>query len=179
MSYRIQRYRKLIWFVSCSYIESSSCFVAVLKIQISQWLPILISRKKFKWRHHGGICSILHSTFPMRDFLHAKLDEVLRIWHRGSGQVCFMLSIEDRTPNFQHWIHLILEDDWPASGLPQSDIQNPTKPLPRKWGPAKLAKNRQRAAAYQAARAASATNQTAAVSLASSSTSRAAVSATT
>ena len=114
-------------------------------------------------------------TFPKRDFLHAKLDEVLKIWLRGSGKACFMLSLEDGTPNFQHWIQLSLEDDSPASGLPQS--QNPTKPLPRKRGPAKQAKNRQRAAAYQAARAASA-NQTAAVSVASSSISRLAVSAT-
>ena len=96
-------------------------------------------------------------SFPKRDYLHAKLDEILRLWHRGSGQGSFSFNVSDGDPNFQFGIQLDLEDG-SGSELPQNQNQpyqphsGPPRHRVRRRGPAKQAKNRQRAADYQAAK---------------------------
>ena len=95
-------------------------------------------------------------SFPKRDFLHSKLDEIIRLWHRGVGRGSFFLSISDGTPTFEHGLRLGLEDG-PASE--PSHHQQPHHLPPnhrRRRGPAQIAKNRKRAALYQAAKAATA-----------------------
>ena len=104
-------------------------------------------------------------SFIKRSFLHSKLDEVLRLWHRGSGQGSFVFAINDGEPNFQFAINLDFEDvSVPEPSQPQhrphQASQHPSAPLQsgvrRRKGPAKLAKNRKRAADFQAAKAAAA-----------------------
>ena len=104
-------------------------------------------------------------SFIKRSFLHSKLDEVLRLWHRGSGQGSFVFTINDGEPNFQFAINLDFEDvSVPEPSQPQhrphQASQHPSAPLQsgvrRRKGPAKLAKNRKRAADFQAAKAAAA-----------------------
>ena len=100
-------------------------------------------------------------TFPKRNFLHSKLDEILRLWHRGSGQGSFFFSINDGEPSLQFAINLDFEDvsvqETPQHHHPQHS-QHPSANLQsgmrRRKGPAKLAKNRKRAADFQAAKAA-------------------------
>ena len=102
-------------------------------------------------------------TFPKRNYLHSKLDEILRLWHRGSGQGSFFFSINDGEPSFQFAINLDFEDvsapepPQPVHHHPQPS-QHPSANLQsgvrRRKGPAKLAKNRKRAANFQAAKAA-------------------------
>ena len=103
-------------------------------------------------------------SFPKRDYLvHAKLDEILRLWHRGSGQGSFSFNISDGNPNFQFGLQLDLEDG-SGSELPQHQNQpyqspsGPPRHRVRRRGPAKQAKNRQRAADYQAAKVAEQAN---------------------
>ena len=104
-------------------------------------------------------------SFLKRNFLHNKLDEVLRLWHRGSGQGSFFFAINDGEPSFQFAINLDFEDvSVPEPSQPghghHHPSHHPSAPLQsggrRRKGPAKLAKNRQRAANFQAAKAAAA-----------------------
>ena len=102
-------------------------------------------------------------TVPKRNFLHSKLDEVLRLWHRGSGQGSFSFAIHDGEPSFQFAINLDFQDvSVPEPSQHQQPPQHPSAPHPlhsgvrRRKGPAKLAKNRRRAADFQAAKAAAA-----------------------
>ena len=98
-------------------------------------------------------------SFTKRDFLHSKLDEVLRLWHRGSGQGSFTFNINDGDPTFQFGLHLDFEDGSGSEPThhqtqPQQHHSGPPRHVVRRRGPAKQAKNRQRAAEYQAAKAA-------------------------
>ena len=104
-------------------------------------------------------------TFPKRNYLHSKLDEILRLWHRGSGQGSFSFAINDGEPSFQFAINLDFEDvsvtepsqpgchHTPPSQHSSAPLQSGVR---RRKGPAKLAKNRKRAADFQAAKAAAA-----------------------
>ena len=104
-------------------------------------------------------------SFPKRNFLHAKLDEAIHLWHSGSGQGSFLFAINDGEPSFQFAINLDFEDvsvpepSYPGHRHHQPSL-HPSAPLQsgsrRRKGPAKLAKNRKRAAVFQAAKAAAA-----------------------
>ena len=101
-----------------------------------------------------------------RIFLLSKLDEVIKLWERGYGQGSFYFTVDDGVPSLHTGLQVGLEDD------PVPDLQQPL-PQPchqgsqgphsqtrkkRVRGPAQMAKNRERAAAYQARiRAATAT----------------------
>ena len=93
-----------------------------------------------------------------RNFLHEKLDEILRLWFRNAGQGYFNLVVNDGEPEFQYGVHLDMCD-----GLQPEHHHQP--PLPRqpphpghdgarRRGPGRQARNRLRAAAHQAAKAA-------------------------
>ena len=97
-------------------------------------------------------------TFPKREFLHSKLDEVLRLWHRRSGQGTFYFTINDGTPSFQCGISLDFED-LPGTDhhhqqhQPQAPHCPPPPPRKRSPGPARRARDRTRAAKKKAAKA--------------------------
>ena len=93
-------------------------------------------------------------SLPKREFLHQqKLDELLRVWARASGQGSFYLTVADGSPDFQFAIQLDFDDasapeaNFPPQNHPQHRVRKPR-------GPAQQAKNRKRAAEYQAAKAA-------------------------
>jgi hypothetical protein len=95
-------------------------------------------------------------TQDKRNYLHSRLDEVIRLWFRNTGQGYFNLVVNDGEPEFQYGVHLDLCD-----GL-QPEHPQPTQPQQlrsgqhgvRRRGPARQARDRQRAAAHQAAKAA-------------------------
>lgn len=91
-------------------------------------------------------------TFDKCAFLHSKLDEVLRLWYRGSGQSSFLFSVDNGSPSFK--VNLETDFDDGSGSEPQNPHYQPLRLVKRRRGPAKQAKNRQRAAAYQAANAA-------------------------
>ena len=41
-----------------------------------------------------------------RNYLHSKLDEVIRLWFRKTGQGYFNLVVNDGEPEFQHGVYL-------------------------------------------------------------------------
>jgi hypothetical protein len=93
-----------------------------------------------------------------RNYLHEKLDEILRLWYRKAGQGYFNLVVNDGKPEFQYGVHLDMCD-----GLqPEHHHQPPPPRQPlqpghdgaRRGGPVPQARNRLRAAAHQAAKAA-------------------------
>ena len=49
-------------------------------------------------------------TFPKRQYLHRQLDEMLRLWHRRSGQGTFSFTVNNRDPNLQFGIQLDFRD---------------------------------------------------------------------
>ena len=96
-----------------------------------------------------------------RNYLHSKLDEILRLWYRNAGQGYFNLVVNDGEPDFQYGVYLDMRD-----GLQPEHHHQP--PLPRqpphhgqdgarRRGPGRQARNRMRAAAHQAAKAAALT----------------------
>ena len=99
-------------------------------------------------------------SLSKRDFLHQKLDELLRVWARASGQGSFYLTVADGFPDFQFAIYLDFDDvSAPEANLHPHNHPQHHKRKPR--GPAQQAKNRKRAADYQAAKAATARHRTA------------------
>ena len=94
-------------------------------------------------------------TFPRREFLHRQLDEVIRLWHRGSGQGTFFFSVNEGNPNLQYGIQLDFTEI-PVPGDLQHPQHHPHKAAARRRGPARKARDRTRAAKYQAAKAATA-----------------------
>ena len=99
-------------------------------------------------------------SLPKRDFLHSKLDEIIRLWHRGSGQGTFFFSVSDGNTNFQSGIQL--DFDQVSDEPPHHPSHHPRHPHShhqggaRRRGPARRARDRVRAAKYQAAQAATA-----------------------
>ena len=91
-------------------------------------------------------------TIPKRQFLHQKLDELLRVWEQGSGKGSFILVIEDGRPNFEFCVKLDFGDPFQ-----QQQQQHHGHPR-RHRGPARRARDRERAARHQAAEAESAKN---------------------
>ena len=100
-------------------------------------------------------------TFSKREFLHYKLDEIIKMWQRGLGQGSFAFNVDDGTPDFQCGIHLDFDD---SSGMaPNHPSFTPPPPFQphhrrghdgvRRHGPARRARDRDRAARYQAAQA--------------------------
>ena len=106
-------------------------------------------------------------TFEKRNFLHSKLDELIYLWQRGSGQGTFIFAVngESKT-DFQFGIQTPFEEDEtmiPPRAEQQHQHQQPQKVRggvvrKRGRGPARQARNRERAARYQAAQAASKDN---------------------
>ena len=99
------------------------------------------------------------STFTMdkRQYLHSKLDEVLRVWDRGTGKGSFIFIIKDGTPDFEFCSKLDFLDDSAAPEHPrhQPHHSNHSQFVPRRHrGPARRERDRQRAARHQAALAA-------------------------
>ena len=95
-------------------------------------------------------------TFPKREFLHSKLDEVIQLWARGFGQGSFYFSVNDGTPSLQCGLQLELEDGpEPGSHHPHQQHQQHAVGV-RRRGPARQARGRERAAKHQAALAAAA-----------------------
>ena len=101
-------------------------------------------------------------SYPKREFLHSKLDEVLRLWHRGSGQGTFHFTVNDGTPNFQSGISLDFEDfSGPEPHQQSSQRQQPVHQPPRNHphqegkgpGHARRRRDNLRAAKHQAAKA--------------------------
>jgi hypothetical protein len=92
-------------------------------------------------------------TFDKRNFLHQKLDEILHSWARKSGHGTFFLSVTDGVPNFQFGLQLDLSDAGSASEPLHQSVHQQHQHQRR--GLAKQARNRARAAKYQAAKAAS------------------------
>ena len=89
-------------------------------------------------------------TLDKRQFLHSKLDEILHVWARGSGQGSFIFIIKDGSPDFEFCSKIDFTDVSP----PKQEIQqNPQ----RSRGPARRERDRQRAAKHQAVCAARAT----------------------
>ena len=91
-----------------------------------------------------------------RNFLHHKLDDILHLWARGSGQGAFFLSVSDGVPNFQCGLNLDFLDrdcgsvpDPPKQAFQQRGQRGPC-------GHKKQERNRKRAAKHQAATAAAA-----------------------
>ena len=91
------------------------------------------------------------STFSLdkRNFLHRQLDEVIRLWVRGSGQGSFSLTINDGTPKLQFGIRLGFED---APGHPHHHLHHLQGGGLKRRGPARRERDRLRAARYQAAK---------------------------
>ena len=96
-----------------------------------------------------------------RNYLHSKLDEILRLWSRNSGQGYFNLVVNGGIPEFQFGVNLDMSDGLqPEHSPPPQPVRVPTRQdpptsaghsrVPRR-GPARQARNRRRAAAHQAA----------------------------
>ena len=99
-------------------------------------------------------------SLSKRDFLHQKLDELLRVWARASGQGNFYLTVADGSPDFQFAIQLDFDD----ASAPEANFHphnHPQHHVRKPRGPAQQAKNRKRAADYQAAKAAAARHRAA------------------
>ena len=89
----------------------------------------------------------ISSTFTMdkRQFLHCKLDEILRMWDRRTGKGSFIFILKDGTPDFEFCSKLDLSDV--SLPHPNQATQHPR----RRRGPARRERDRQRAARHQAA----------------------------
>ena len=94
-----------------------------------------------------------------RNFLHHKLDDIIHLWARGSGQGTFFLSVSDGVPNFQCGLNLDFLDrdcgsvpDPPKQAFQQRGQHGQRGPRGHK----KQERNRLRAVKYQAATAAAA-----------------------
>ena len=85
-----------------------------------------------------------------RNFLHHKLDDIIHLWARGSGQGTFFLSVSDGVPNFQCGLNLDFLDRDCGSA------PDPPKQAVRQRGQKKQERNRIRAAKHQVAKAAAA-----------------------
>ena len=90
-------------------------------------------------------------SLPKRQFLHQKLDEIIRVWQRGSGKGSFILVINDGRPDFEFCTKLDFSETSPEQ--PQQHHRHQGHPR-RNRGPARRARDRERAAKYQAAMAA-------------------------
>ena len=66
-------------------------------------------------------------SFPKREFLHSKLDEVIKLWARGFGQGSFYFTVNDGTPTLQCGLLLELEDE-PEPGPPHPLQHNQQPP---------------------------------------------------
>ena len=86
-------------------------------------------------------------TFEKRVFLLSKLDEIIKLWARGSGQGSFYFTVNDGIPNLQLGLLIDLEDDPVPSPEQQSHEDHKHRPR-RHRGPAQQAKNRERALAH-------------------------------
>ena len=86
-------------------------------------------------------------SLPKRDFLHSKLEEIIRLWARGSGQGTFYLSVIDGVPDFQCGIHLDFSDvSVPEhSHQPAHQPHHHCGPRRRHKGPAQRERDRLRA----------------------------------
>ena len=93
-------------------------------------------------------------TFKKRFFLLNKLDEVIKLWACGSGQGSFTFIVKDGNPSLPYGIQLDMQDVSRSVPVqPQHvHLQHPFRPRHR--GPARLARDRERAAKHQAALAA-------------------------
>ena len=58
-----------------------------------------------------------------RNFLHAKLGEIIRLWYQNAGQGYFNLVVNDGEPEFQYGVHLDMCD-----GLQPEHPHQPTLP---------------------------------------------------
>ena len=108
-------------------------------------------------------------SFIKRNFLHSKLDELIHLWHRASGQGSFLFSVDsDGQTNFQFGIQLEFEEDKTHHTGARQSAHDAIQPQQhhhqgihggarqRGRGPAKQARDRARAAQFQAAQAAKA-----------------------
>ena len=96
-----------------------------------------------------------------RDYLHFKLDEILRLWSRNAGQGYFNLVVNGGIPEFQFGVNLDMGDGLqPEHPPPPQQAHVPTRQDPHaaarhgrvpRRGPARQERNRRRAAAHQAA----------------------------
>ena len=101
-----------------------------------------------------------------RNYLHNKLDEVLRLWFRNAGQGYFNLVVNNGVPEFQFGVYSDMGDGLQpdqehssspqhvrvqASQTPSADARHHHGRRAPRRGPARQARNRRRAAAHQAA----------------------------
>ena len=98
------------------------------------------------------------ATFSLdkRAFLHHKLDDILHSWARKTGHGTFFLSVTDGIPNFQFGLQLDLCDvaiNPEPPQLPARQDQHHQE-APQRVPQGKKARNRARAARFQAAKAA-------------------------
>ena len=95
-------------------------------------------------------------SLPKRDFLHSKLDDIINLWARRSGQGTFYLSVIDGVPNFQCGLQLDFSDVSVPEHSPQlaQHHQHQLHQGPRRRGAGRQTRNRERAAKFQAAKAA-------------------------
>jgi hypothetical protein len=96
-------------------------------------------------------------THKKRIFLLNKLDEVIKIWASGSGQGSFSFTVENGTSSLQYGLQLEMQD---VGGAEPAHV--PHEPVAhghrrRHRGPARKARDRQRAARHQATLAAAKT----------------------
>ena len=93
-----------------------------------------------------------------RNFLHAKLDEIIRLWYQNAGQGYFNLVVNDGEPEFQCGVHLDMCDGQPEHPHQPTPSRQPPQPAHhggvRHQGPGRKARNRLRAAAHQGAKSA-------------------------
>ena len=98
------------------------------------------------------------ATFNLdkRAFLHHKLDDILHSWARKTGHGTFFLSVTDGIPNFQFGLQLDLCDvaTNPEPPLPPARQDHHHQEAPQRVPQGKKARNRARAARFQAAKAA-------------------------
>ena len=86
-----------------------------------------------------------------RVFLLNKLDEVIKLWASGSGQGSFSFSVDNGTPSLKYGLQLGMLDVVVPT---HRQHHRAAARGPRHRGPARVARDRQRAAKHQAAIAA-------------------------
>ena len=86
-----------------------------------------------------------------RVFLLTKLDEVIKLWASGEGQGSFNFSVQNGTPSLQCGLQLDMADVIGIAPVPHQHHANHDGVRPRRRrGPARQARDRQRAAQHQA-----------------------------
>ena len=83
-------------------------------------------------------------TQEKRNYLHSKLDEVLRLWSRNSGQGYFNLVVNGGIPEFQFGVNLDMSD-----GL-QPEHSPPSQPVLFVFQPDRILILQQGTAVYHA-----------------------------